>query len=180
MTDQSDSSNNTPMQEMASHWVKSQAVVSAFVTSNVFDLHHAEDLIQETAKAVAEKYHSFDPTRPFTPWVLAIARNQILKYYRTRSRDRLVLSEAALKSYSTALERIEGESEERRQALRRCLDLVKGKSRQVLQKRYEENMKLGEIGDSLGITASTVSVMLFRVRAALERCIRSHFATGAV
>jgi RNA polymerase sigma-70 factor, ECF subfamily len=169
-------STDSVLREMAALWVRSQAIVSAYITANVIDLHHAEDLIQETAKAVAESFSSYDNSRPFTPWVLAIARNQILKYYRTRSRDRIVLSESALVSIGGALERIEYEAEDRRQALRICLERIRGRSRKVLEMRYESDMKTKEIGDSLGIAASTVSVMLFRIRAILEKCIRLQLA----
>ena len=62
------------MSEMAALWVQSQSIVSAYITANVIDLHHAEDLIQDVAKAVAEKFDAFDRSRPFTPWVLGIAR----------------------------------------------------------------------------------------------------------
>jgi RNA polymerase sigma-70 factor (ECF subfamily) len=171
--------SRTAMRDMASHWVASQPIVSAFLTSNVVDLHHAEDLIQETAKAVAENYRSFDATRPFTPWVLAIARNQLHKYYRTRSRDRLVFSEATLISTSAAFQRIADETEERRLALRSCLDQVKGKSRHVLHLRYKDNMKTKDIGNHLGVAASTISVMLFRARVLLEECIRKQLAKEA-
>lgn len=179
MNEETRPSDESSLRDMAAFWVRSQAIVSAYLTANVIDLHHAEDLLQETAKAVAEKFSTFDASRPFTPWVLAIARNQLLKYYRTRSRDRLVLSETALASYSGALERVEEESEERRQALRICLEQVRGKSNQVLRMRYEDNLRMKEIGDQLGIAANTVSVMLFRVRAALERCIRKQLAKEA-
>lgn len=167
------------MRDMASHWVKSQAIVSAFITSNVIDIHHAEDLIQETAKAVAEKFSGYDNSRPFTPWVMAIARNQILKYYRKQSRDRHVLSEAALDSIASAFERNEEDSEDRRRALRECLSRIKGKSREALQMRYGEGKGLKDIGNIFGVTPSTVSVMLFRVRETLEKCINSYLAQGA-
>lgn len=163
---------DSALREMASLWVRSQAIVSAYITANVIDLHHAEDLIQETAKGVAEGFSNYDNSRPFTPWVLAIARNQILKYYRTRSRDRMVLSENALTTIGGALERIEHEAEDRRQALRLCLERIRGRSRKLLEMRYESDMKAKDIAAQLGITPSTVSVMLFRIRAILEKCIR--------
>ena len=164
------------MSEMAGYWVRSQSIVSAYVTANVVDLHHAEDLIQEVAQTVAEKFDTFDRSRPFTPWVLGIARNRLLKYYRTKARDRLVLSDPALASFGNAMERIEAESEDRRHALRSCLKQVTGRSREALELRYGEDMKVKEIGQQLGVSASTVSVMLHRVRRALDECIRRTLA----
>jgi len=50
--------------------VQSQSVISAYITANVVDAHHAEDLVQEVAQGVAEKFSEFDRTRSFTrgPW----------------------------------------------------------------------------------------------------------------
>lgn len=163
---------------MASLWVQSQSIVSAYITANVIDLHHAEDLLQEVAKAVAEKFDTFDRSRPFTPWVLGIARNRLLKYYRSRARDRLVLSEPALARYGDAMQRIEPEAEERRHALRECLKQVTGRSREALDLRYGADLKVREIGQRLGVSASTVSVMLYRVRRVLDECIRRTLSRG--
>lgn len=166
------------MRNMAALWVKSQSIVSAYISSNVFDSHGAEDIIQETAKAVAEKFHTFDTSRPFTPWVLAIARNQLLNYYRGQSRNKFVLNEQALMSCCTAFERVESELEDRRNALKICIEQIVGKSASVLHMRYEEEMPIKDIATNLGIASSTVSVMLFRVRSTLERCIRKQLALG--
>ena len=54
---------------------------------------------------------------------------------------------------------------------------VTGRSREVLDLRYGEDMKVKEIGQRLGISASTVSVMLHRVRRALDECIRRSLAS---
>ncbi len=160
------------MSEMAGLWVGSQSIVSAYITANVIDLHHAEDLIQDVAKTVAERFDTFDRARPFTPWALGIARNRLLKYYRTQARDRMVLSEPALARFGDAMQQLEDVTEDRRHALRACLKQIKGRSREVLDLRYGEDMKVKEIGQRLGVSASTVSVMLHRVRRALDECIR--------
>lgn len=174
--DESEAAAHSSMGEMAGLWVQSQSIVSAYITANVIDLHHAEDLIQDVAKAVAERFDTFDRSRSFTPWVLGIARNRLLKYYRTRARDRLVLSEPALSRYGEAMYRIEHEAEDRRHALRVCLEQVTGRSREILELRYGDDLKVKDIGQRLGISASTVSVVLHRVRRALDECIRKTLA----
>src|SRR5690606_5033835 len=79
------------MRELARLWIQSQPAISAYLSANVIDVHHAEDLVQEVAQVVAEKFDEYDRDRSFTSWALGIARHRLLKYYRTRSRDRLVL-----------------------------------------------------------------------------------------
>jgi RNA polymerase sigma-70 factor (ECF subfamily) len=164
------------MRELARLWVQSQSAISAYLTANVIDVHHAEDLVQEVAQVVAEKFDEYDRQRSFTSWALGIARNRLLKYYRTRARDRLVLSELALTQLGDAMERVEHEAEDRRAALRICLERVEGRRKRVLELRYGENAKVGEIAEQLGMSSDGVSVMLHRIRTLLYECIRKQLA----
>lgn len=179
MSSNNDSDSKQALGAMAAHWVKSQAVVAAYINSNVFDSHSAEDIIQETAIAAAQNFMQFDNQKPFTPWVLGIAKNQVLKYYRTKSKEDHLLSEQALTICSEAFERIEDQLEARRDALKDCLKKVKGKSAKVLMMRYEADMHVKDIGKELSLSPSTISVMLFRVRSMLESCIRSQLGAAA-
>lgn len=160
------------MRDLAMCWVNSQSVVSAYISVNVVDAHHVEDILQEVAQVCAEKFSEYDRGRSFVSWALGIARNRILKYYRTRSRDRMVLSEAVLERLEGALEKIEPEAEDRRDALRECLHRVEGRRRSVLDLRYRENIRVNEIADRFGMSSSAVSVMLHRIRVDLLDCVR--------
>ena len=164
------------VREMARFWVQSQSIISAYITANVIDLHHAEDLVQEVAQIVAEKFGEFDRQRSFVSWALGIARNRVLKYYRTRARDRLILGEAALQKLEGALESVEQEVEERRIALRVCLEQIRGRRREVLEMRYGQNAKIADIAQRFSMSADGVFVMLHRIRAALYGCIRRQLA----
>lgn len=159
------------MRELAGLWVRSQSVISAYITANVVDAHHAEDLVQEVAQVVAEKFSEFDRTRSFTSWAMGIARNRLLKYYRSHARDRIVLSETALNRLGEGLERIEHEAEDRREALRVCLERIQGRRRLVLEMRYGESAAIPEIAGRFDMSATAVSVMLHRIRSVLHNCI---------
>jgi RNA polymerase sigma-70 factor (ECF subfamily) len=160
------------MRELTMYWVNSQSVVSAYISANVVDAHHVEDIIQEVAQICAEKFSEYDRERSFISWAMGIARNRILKYYRTRARDRMVLSEAVLERLESALEKIEPEAEDRREALRFCLQKVAGRRRTVLDLRYRESIRVNEIADRFGMSSSAVSVMLHRIRTDLLQCVR--------
>ena len=166
-----DQQNTALMRELTGYWVQSQSVISAYITANVFDLHHAEDIVQEVGQIVAEKFATFDRNQSFVSWALGIARNRVLKYYRSRARDRVVLSEEALLRLGEVLEEVGAESEERREALRQCLKEVTGRRREVLELRYRQNTKVTEIAEKFDMSTSAVSVMLHRIRAALHDCV---------
>lgn len=43
-----------------------------------------EDLVQETLISIHERRISYDPARPFTPWLYAIARYRLIDHVRRR------------------------------------------------------------------------------------------------
>ncbi len=52
-----------------------------------FNRSLAEDMTAEAFLRVIDKFDSFDQSRPFQPWLYAIARNLLLNYYRTANRE---------------------------------------------------------------------------------------------
>jgi RNA polymerase sigma-70 factor, ECF subfamily len=62
----------TLMRDLARLWVQSQPVISAYLMASVYDVHHAEDLVQEVAQVVAEKFTDYDRNLSFTSWALGI------------------------------------------------------------------------------------------------------------
>jgi RNA polymerase sigma-70 factor (ECF subfamily) len=71
---------------------------------------------------------------------------------------------------------VEHEAEDRRIALRTCLERVQGRRRQVLEMRYQDNMRVADIASNLGMSADGVSVMLHRIRNVLYECIQKQLA----
>lgn len=156
---------------MAKLWMQSQGAIAAYVTANTRDFHHAEDVIQEVGKVVAEKFVDYDRGRSFTAWSLGIARNCLLSYYRDSGRDRIVLSEEALRSVEAAVEAVSASGEERRVALRSCLEMLRERQRELLTLRYEDGLGVVEIAARNETTPSTISVTLHRLRRKLLDCI---------
>jgi len=55
-----------------------------FLRSRVADPHELEDVYQEVFMAIFEARHTYEPGRPFEPWLFAIARNIAVDYSRRR------------------------------------------------------------------------------------------------
>lgn len=163
---------------MARLWMQSQGAIAAYVTANTRDFHHSEDVIQEVGRVVAEKFGEYDPNRSFTAWSLGIARVCLLSYYRDSGRDRMVLSEDALRSVEVAVERVAQAGEQRRVALRSCLETLRDPQRELLTLRYEDGLAVGEIAERQKTTASTISVTLHRLRRRLLECIERRLASA--
>ena len=55
-----------------------------FLRRRVADAHELEDIYQEVFMALFEARHTYEPGRPFEPWLFAIARNIAVDYSRRR------------------------------------------------------------------------------------------------
>jgi RNA polymerase sigma-70 factor (ECF subfamily) len=58
--------------------------IMRFLGRRVADRHEIEDLYQETLIAVHRARHTYDPARPFEPWLFAVARHVLIDHQRRR------------------------------------------------------------------------------------------------
>jgi len=58
------------------------AVIAAYVRSRFGALFYAEDCVQECLIAIHNARHTYDPQRPFRPWLFAIVRNKTVDLLR--------------------------------------------------------------------------------------------------
>ena len=150
-------------QALATHWVKAQPVVAAFIASVVRDSHRTDDLLQEVARISAVKFDEYDSSRAFTSWVLGIARYEILRFRRSQGRSRIVFSDSLLENLIEDFRDQSEQSEDRRRALRDCLDGISGRRRIVLEMRYQRDLRPPDIAERLGITSNAVLLLVRRV-----------------
>ena len=56
----------------------------SFLRKRIADPYELEDVYQEVFMAIFEARHTYEPGRPFEPWLFAIARNIAVDYSRRR------------------------------------------------------------------------------------------------
>jgi RNA polymerase sigma-70 factor (ECF subfamily) len=166
--------------ELSVLWTKAHPIVAAYFRSNLRDFHRAEDLLQETAAVVAEKYTEFDASRSFTSWVLGIARNKLLHHLRTHANDKHVFDDTTIGLIATGYSELEPEINAMQTALESCVERVQGRSRKLIEMRYVRELTPAKIAALTGMSANTVAVMLHRVRRALRECIEKQISVTHV
>ena len=159
-------------------WEPCSTTVAAYITSLVYDRHHAEDILQEVAKTAAETIDRYDSARSFSSWIFGIARNKVLKYYENQNRDQLQFSSELVSRLSDVYQAMEQRRSERAEALVECLKRLKGRERRVIEMKYRDGLNYSEIGRALGMNKNAVAVMAHRSRAALRDCIRGRLGLG--
>ena len=160
-------------------WTQAQPAVSAFVYALVGDRRLRDEILQDVAVAVLESIASYDASRPFLPWALGIARNEVANARRRRGRFPAPLSEAAEASLAAAMAEVEEGELDRLAFLDECLQRVGGRPREICDLRYRGGLALDRIAQVLGMQPNTVSKTLQRVREQLRACIEERMAAQA-
>jgi len=117
-----------------------------------------EDIVQEVLLTIHLKRHTWAEDRPVRPWVYAIARYKIIDALRLRGRDISV----PVEDYA---EIIPAEAEADPFAARdtdRMLDLLDGRSRDILRAVAYDGTKLADLGPRFGLSEGAARVALHR------------------
>ncbi|MEM6650059.1 MAG: sigma-70 family RNA polymerase sigma factor [Pseudomonadota bacterium] len=128
-----------------------------------------EDVIQETLMAVHRKRHTYDPSRPFAPWFVAIARFKWLDCLRAvyRQEDVELKDEHGVEGHE---ERVLSHI-----VLERVMSHLPEAQATVLKLAKIEGRSIEEIAQLTGQTASLVKVNIHRARKKLVKTLEKSY-----
>jgi RNA polymerase sigma-70 factor, ECF subfamily len=144
----------------------------------------AEDLFQQTWIRVTENARRFDERRGIEPWLFSIARNLAIDYLRRvkpESLDEELPSGAARVDMLADAHPGVVETLMRQQRSSRLADAIGELTpmyREVITLRFEEEMKLEEIAELLGVPLSTAKTRLRRALDALKGLLAARLPGG--
>ncbi|GAB4578238.1 MAG: RNA polymerase sigma factor SigW [Anaerolineales bacterium] len=125
----------------------------------------AEDMTQETFIRAFERLGTFDPERPFGPWIRRVAANLCLNRLNVKTMPHVELeeeyepSEDHLPNPETFLV-----TKERAVAVRAALVALPPHYRAVIELRHFQEMEYDEMAKMLHLPMNTVKSHLFRAR----------------
>ena len=133
-----------------------------YLLSQCRDAALADDLLQETFMQIHRSRRTYQPGRPVTPWVYAIARHVYLMKRRSAGRrlrfeDALAADARASDGSRDALETIVDTD-----AVRHALRGVPADQRQALLLHHVEGWSFVEIAARLGIRVNAAKTRAFR------------------
>jgi RNA polymerase sigma-70 factor, ECF subfamily len=136
--------------------------VRGYLLSLSRDSSLADDLTQETFLQVHRSRRTYEPGRPVTPWVFAIARHVYLMNRRTTTRR--LRFEETIAADVRSKETVRDETGARMAAdeVRRALGTVPADQRRALWLHHVEGWTFGEIAERLGIRVNAAKTRAFR------------------
>jgi RNA polymerase sigma-70 factor (ECF subfamily) len=151
---------------------RDQSRLYGYIHSLVRDLNDADDLFQQTAAVLWNKFGQYDPTRSFFSWACGVARLEVCNFLRSRSRQRLYFSDDLNLLLVEAQEQMTAEeTEDRRDALAQCVEKLRQRDRELLDECYSEEGEVNVVAHRHGRSPQSVYNSLRRIRRSLYECI---------
>lgn len=154
------------------HWTLAPPAVSAFIASVVRDFRDRDDVLQNVAVAVVESFESYDPSSPFVPWAIGIARCQVGLYFRQRGRDPLVFDDGAVACLAVAFSEQSQTRSEAFDFLNECIGSLEGRAKTLISLRYRDDLKPAAIASQTNMSPNSVAKALQRIRDQLHECVQ--------
>jgi len=149
--------------------IEVMALVRGFARRRLSQADWQDEVTQETLLSIHRDRHTYDPQRPFLPWMYAIARHRLLEFVeRQRRRCRNEIAGQGLEEVSEAMI---AESGPRVGFLRQALVLLSLKQREIIQLLKFEGLSVAEISRRTGLSQSSVKVTAHRGYKRLRKLI---------
>lgn len=168
-------------QRFLSLFLRSEKEIFRYVAALVPNSTDAEDIVQQTALALWEKFDAYDPSLPFTPWACRFALNKARQWIERRQRWQTLLERGVAEELARRREELRPELELKLRHLETCMEKLPGDQRSLVEGYYYRRSAIEQLANDSGRTEAATYKALQRIRHALQLCIdRAAGAQGVV
>ena len=160
-------------QRYLSLFLRSEREIFRYVAALIPNVADAEDIVQQTALALWEKFDAYDPARPFTPWACRFALNKARQWIERRQRWQALLAGGLAEELARRREELRPQMERRLIHLERCLGKLPEEQRALVEGYYYRRTGIAALAGESKRTVEATYKMLQRVRHALQRCVEN-------
>lgn len=150
-----------------------QSDLARFVRRRVHDPQEVDDIVQDVLLVIHRARHTYDPSRPFEPWMYAIARNTTIDAGRRKTRRgrREILTEE--------LPEVAAGAETNEAPLAAALDQLPPSQREAFSMLKIEGLSVEAAAERAGVTPGTLRVRAHRAYRSVRAFI-GHEGEGEV
>lgn len=172
-----DSENeNTSYEQFVTLFTRNEPALRAFIRSLLPSWEDSIEVMQNTSLVLWRKFNTFDPNTEFLKWAFVVARFEVLKYRRTIARDRHVFDEDLVNRLAAEAEEEIDSMEAERRALQSCLAKLPEQQQALVKSAYQPGVKIKDLAQQIGKSATALYKMLKRTRQLLLTCIEQTVA----
>lgn len=167
-------------QRFLSLFLRSEREIFRYVATLVPNVTDAEDIVQQTALVLWEKFDAYDPDLPFTPWACRFALNKTRQWLERRQRWQALLENGLAEELAQRREELRPELDRRLAHLEGCLGKLPQEQLSLIEGYYYQRAGIEKLAADSRRTVAATYKMLQRVRLALQGCIQSAVKPGEV
>lgn len=160
-------------QRFLSLFLRSEREVFRYVAALVPNVTDAEDIVQQTALSLWEKFDAYDPSQPFTPWACRFALNKARQWIERRQRWQALLENGLADELIQRRQELQPEFENRLRHLDACLERLAPSQKLLVRAYYYDRARIDTVAQQSGRSIEATYKMLQRIRSALQRCVEA-------
>ena len=164
---------NAAQQRFLSLFLRSEREIFRYVAALVPNVTDAEDIVQQTAIALWEKFAAYDPSQPFTPWACRFALNKTRQWIERRQRWQALLEHGLGEELEQRRQEMLPDFEMRLKHLEGCLGKLPQEQRSLVEGYYYERARVEKLAQRFGRSEAATYKMLQRIRHALQVCVEA-------
>lgn len=150
-------------------FLKHNKLLFGFIVAMVPNRTDAEDILQDTATVLWNKFDEYRQGTNFYAWAKQIARNKVYEYYKHQKRFVLAdleVLDAIQKANEPVLETLEL----RQAALTGCLNKLQRPDVLLIQARFQKQLSLKKLAEENNQSVHTLYKRLAHIIALLRAC----------
>jgi len=148
--------------------------VFSFVMNRVKDENDADEITVSVFSKVLNKLDLFDPNFQFKTWILTIAQNTIIDFWRRKSRENEDATDD-LDNRKNEFARSPEElliSEEDQQKIIKIIETMDAKNQDIIRLRFFEEKSIKEIAEELNLSVANTKVRIMRAKKILAELLK--------
>lgn len=150
--------------------------VFSFVLKKVQDENIADEITVSVFSKVLAKLDLYDPNFQFKTWILTIAQNTVIDYWRKKSReneDTTENFEGFKNHYARSPEELLISEEDQKQILA-TIESLDTNYQEIIRLRFFEEKSIREIAEELNLTVANTKVRIMRAKKVLAELLKSN------
>lgn len=164
-------SKTTAQQEFLKVFLVNEREIFRYIVALVPPTADAEEIVQQTAVVLWEKFDQYDRSRPFGPWACRFALNIARQWMARRQRWKALLDGGLAEELALRREQLRPEFDARLQKLDHCLENLPEKHRFLVDGYYFKQSSVETIAQQAQRTVDAVYKALHRIRLQLRECM---------
>ena len=150
--------------------------VFSFVMKKVKDENDADEITVSVFSKVLSKLDLFDPNFQFKTWILTIAQNTVIDFWRKKNQENEEVDDSLAEvknQYAKSPEELLISEEEQKKILG-IIETMDTKNRDIIRLRFFDEKSIKEIAEELNISVANTKVRIMRAKKVLAELLKNN------